>query len=342
MKRHWMSISLIVVLLLSFLIGSPGVQADSLGNHADEWQDYADADYAFSLQYPSTWRAEITIDVRHPSPQPEWILRRHTFVGTAGAFDLDIWAAQDMELTAWMKWLGGITTPFLVTEPNAMVAGYPAVAFVENEMLTVIFSDSKYVYRLWYTALYTASGLHSYQHLLNTLQLHESLTVGAQMSQSVIQDMWESVEMKGNCTVTAGCTSVYNAGCCGLSSAFCSTYFPCSRESGADKGNCTWYVCYRYGNLPFRGDAGTWWGQVPTYGWQWNRGPAPRMNSRNIGWWPEHVAFVPYYTGGTPIIYEMAWCLTCARLRPGHLSLPYGYIWEHSPPQPTIRTDKAR
>ncbi len=342
MKRQWMWVSLSAVLLLSLLIGSAEVQADSWGNTKDEWQDYTDADYAFSLQYPSAWRAEITIDVRHSSPQPEWILRRHTFVGTAGSFDLDIWTAQDMELTVWLKWLGEITTPFPVTEPNATVAGYPAVAFVENKLLTVLFSDGEYVYRLWYTALHTASGLHSYQHLLNTLQLHEGLTVGAQIPRSVIQDMRESMEMRGNCTVTAGCSSVYNEGCCGMSSAFCSTYFPCSRENDVDKGNCTWYVCYRYGNLPFRGDAGTWWGQVPTYGWQWNRGASPRMYSRNIAWWSGHVAFVPYYTGGTPTIYEMAWCLTCARLRPSDLSLPSGYIWEISPHQPTLRTNNAR
>ncbi len=66
------------------------------------------------------------------------------------------------------------SAPFPVTEPNANVAGYPAVAFVQDEMLTMFRSDGKHVYRLWYTAMHSEKGLQVYQHLLDTFRLADT------------------------------------------------------------------------------------------------------------------------------------------------------------------------
>jgi hypothetical protein len=224
--------------------------------------------------------------------------------------------------------MGEITAPFPVTEPNARVAGYPAVAFVQNEMLTVFFTDGEHVYRLWYTGINTDTGLEIYQHLLSTVRLPESTTTGARIPESVMQDAQQAVEAGAgaNCMADSSCYSVWN-GCCGLSSSYCSTYFPCSRENGQDKGNCTWYVCYRYGSVPFRGDAGTWCDQVPNYA-AWDRGYSPYPYHQNVAWWggsPGQVAYSE--SGGSSTIYEMAWCSACERERPSWLSSPTGYIW---------------
>ena len=295
-----------------------------------KWQAYEDTDYAFTLEYPKSWQAEITIDVPHSSPKPEWVLRRHSFISDEGTLDLDIWMSQGMKLSAWLEWMGEITAPFPVTEPNAQVAGYPAVAFVENEMATVFFSDGKHVYRLWYTAIHNEDGLKAFRHLLNTFHLSKSMVADAHIPKSVIESTRQLIETRADCTTTTGnCESVYGQGCCGLSSTACSTHFPCSRENGVDKGNCTWYTCYRYGWVPFVGDAGGWWNQVPNY-WAWDRGSSPYPYRENIAWWggnPGHVAYVTDYMGGAPNIYEMNWCWTCERQRPSYLSQPQGYMW---------------
>lgn len=175
-----------------------------------KWQAYEDTDYAFTLEYPKSWQAEITIDVPHSSPKPEWVLRRHSFISDEGTLDLDIWMSQGMKLSAWLEWMGEITAPFPVTEPNAQVAGYPAVAFVENEMATVFFSDGKHVYRLWYTAIHNEDGLKAFRHLLNTFHLSKSMVADAHIPKSVIESTQQLVETRTDCTTTTGnCESVY-------------------------------------------------------------------------------------------------------------------------------------
>ncbi len=115
--------------------------------------------------------------MRDPHPKPEWVLRRYTFIGDLGGLDIDISAAQGMDLSTWLKWVGEITAPFPVTGPNAKVAGYPAVAFAEKGVgvhdgaLSVFVSDGQYVYRFWYTAIYSEDGLRAYQHILDTFRL---------------------------------------------------------------------------------------------------------------------------------------------------------------------------
>ncbi len=159
----------------------------------------------------------------------------------------------------------------------------------------------------------------------------EPIAAGAEIPQPVIQKAQQVLE-SGN-TPMQSCQSVYNQGCCGLSSTYCSTYFPCSRLNGVDKGNCTWYVCYQYGAIPFRGNAGTWWGQVPTYA-SWRRGTRPQRGLANIAWWggdPGHVAYVGDYQGGEQVtISEMSWCNSCGRTRTIPVTDPWGYIWRAS------------
>jgi len=314
-------------------------QASNVAAQTAGWQVYQDADYGFTLEYPAEWKPEITIDIRDPHPKPEWVLRRYTFIGDLGGLDIDISAAQGMDLSTWLKWVGEITAPFPVTEPNAKVAGYPAVAFAEKGVgvhdgaLSVFVSDGQYVYRFWYTAIYSEDGLRAYQHILDTFRLPGTIAAGAEIPQPVIQKAQQVLE-SGN-TPMQSCQSVYNQGCCGLSSTYCSTYFPCSRLNGVDKGNCTWYVCYQYGAIPFRGNAGTWWGQVPTYA-SWRRGTRPQRGLANIAWWggdPGHVAYVGDYQGGEQVtISEMSWCNSCGRTRTIPVTDPWGYIWRATGP----------
>jgi len=338
-RLKFLSVFTLVVLLLGTssvaIAGSPFaigglVQASDVAAQTAEWQVYKDAEYGFTVEYPAGWKAEMTIDLHEPDPKPEWVLRRHSFMGDTGVVLIDISAASDMDLSAWLKWVGEITAPFPVTEPNAKVAGYPAVAFVRGEISSVIVNNGQYVYQLLYTAVYSENGLRAYRHMLETFRLAGSTAIGAEIPGSVIQGIQQVLESKSDeaGALQTSCAEVRNQGCCGLYHPACNG-FPCSRLNGVDKGNCTWYVCYCYGGVPFYGDAGTWWDQVPNHP-AWTRGSYPAANKPNIAWWggnPGHVGFVP--SGSNPTnIYEMMWCYTCARVRPSYLPGPTGYIWK--------------
>lgn len=332
-RTRFLSVFTLVVLLLGtgsvviagrpLAVGEPAQASYAAGQTAG-WQVYQDADYGFTVEYPAGWKAEITIDLHDPDPKPEWVLRRHIFMGDTGVVFIDVSAANGTDLPAWLKWVGEVTAPFPAVEPNATVAGYPAVAFVQNGVPSVFVSDGRYVYQLLYTAVYSENGLQAYQHMLDTFRLAGSTTVGAEIPQSVIQSARQILESR-NTPMQGGCESVYNQGCCGLYHPACNG-FPCSRLDGVDKGNCTWYVCYCYGEVPFRGNAGTWWTQVPAHP-AWTRGSYPAPFKPNIAWWSNHVAFIS--SGSNPtVMYEMMWCYTCARQRPFELPGPTGYIWK--------------
>ena len=91
------------------------------------------------------------------------------------------------------------------------------------------------------------------------------------------------------------------------------------------------------GGVPFRGDAWTWWGQVPDYS-SWTRNSIPPTNKPSIAWWggdPGHVAHVAQYSGGstTVDITEMSYCTSCGNSRNIDRYDPGGYIYRVYQPQ---------
>jgi hypothetical protein len=138
-------------------------------------------------------------------------------------------------------------------------------------------------------------------------------------------------EMDNHITIAIKDSALINAkisSCCGYYS-YGNPFGCCSNQ-----GNCVWWVYYKYGGVPFRGDAGTWYGQVPDYP-IWQRGSQPCLYNDNIAWWPTydyppygHVAFLHYYSGGSTIsISEMLYCTSCGRSRSISYTNPDGYMW---------------
>ncbi|RLC85976.1 MAG: hypothetical protein DRI37_07470 [Chloroflexi bacterium] len=295
-----------------------------------DWLRYEDPDYAFTLEYPAEWKVETTIQQSVPFSDPSAIIKRQTFSGPEGSIDLDVWFSKGYDLDRWLNWYGKTRNELATTHANATIAGQPAVVFVENgvtvDMLTAFFSDGQYVYRLWYTITHNERGAQTYWYMLNTFTLPgREKVITAQVS--------EEVERRAQQAVADSRVLLGNS-CCGHYSSYCSVYFSCC----SDQGNCTWWACYKFGAVPFRGDAGTWWGQVPDYP-DWSRSTgSPRRYQENIAWWsgsPGHVAYVANYTGGNDTsITEMLWCQSCYRARTIPISGPSGYICEKYPPQP--------
>ncbi len=293
------------------------------------WQRYDDLDYGFALEYPAEWKVETTIQQTAPFPEPSAIIKRQTFMGPEGLIDLDVWLTNGHDLSSWLEWYEATREKLPLSHPNATITGQTAVVFVDKgvtvDMLTTFFSDGKYVYRLWYTVSQNERGLQAYWHILDTFTLQGSANAIAQIPEDVKQDARQTVET----SATAG---ILVTSCCGYNSP--GNPFPCC---GA-LGNCTWWVYYKYGAVPFRGDAGTWWNQVPNYYYDWGRNTTtPRTNQENIVWWsgaPGHVAYASNYTGGNTIsITEMSWCATCRHSRTINIAAANGYIFEKNPPQ---------
>ncbi len=288
------------------------------------WASLKDPEYDFTVEYPAVWNVKATIDQASSGYDPEAILKRYTFVGTEGIIDLDVWLSNGMELSQWLEWYGKTRDQLPITAPNAKVAGLPSVMFVENgvtiKMLTTFWGDDQYVFRLRFTITHYDVGLQVYHHLLDTISLSGKKVTSVEFPDDVWKDAQRAVE-------ESSVVSPLVNQCCGFTSP--GNPFPCCRVNGQDRGNCTWWVYYQYGGVPFRGDAGTWWSQVPDYP-DWRRGSSPHIG-QNIAWWsgsPGHVAFVPNYTGGVNVtITEMMWCTSCRRTRTIPATNPSGYMW---------------
>ncbi|MBL1128625.1 MAG: CHAP domain-containing protein [Chloroflexi bacterium] len=291
------------------------------------WQTYQDSEYDFVLEFPVEWEVETTIHQSMPFSDSSAIVKRLSFRGNEGAIDLDLWLANGYNLEEWLTWYMETRRELPVDELNSSVAGQSAVVFVESnvtvDLLTTFFSDGKYVYRLWYTITQNPQGVYVYWHMLDTFTLSRHEASAAEIPKDIKQIAEEAVGISG---VEAGNY------CCNNYSPYCSLYFTCCN----DQGNCTWWVCYRFGVVPFRGDAVTWWGQVPDYP-DWTRHTAaPKQNQENIAYWSAgHVAYIANYTGGPNVnITEMSNCASCFNARQISIDDPYGFIYEKYPPPP--------
>ncbi|MCX7683236.1 MAG: hypothetical protein N2508_14930 [Anaerolineae bacterium] len=152
-------IRLLTLVLLSACAAPNGEITDKLTSAylcAPGWMCYEDLKYGFALAYPAEWQVAITID--EEASDGLTIIRRHSFTGPQGALDVDIWPIFEPDLKGWLEKhsaVGGADL-YPVLEPNARVAGRPAVAFIGDlttplPMFTVFVSKGKYVYRLWFT-----------------------------------------------------------------------------------------------------------------------------------------------------------------------------------------------
>ncbi len=107
--------------------------------------------------------------------------------------------------------------------------------------------------------------------------------------------------------------------------------FPCCTH-----GNCTWWAYYKMGSVPFTGNAGTWWGQVPNFP-SWGRSGTPPTNKPFIAWKsgsPGHVAHVASYSGsGNTLNVSHMSCDTanwnCVRNEAKTVSYFNGFIYKN-------------
>ena len=300
-----------------------------------QWVLYEDSTHGFALEHPVDWGTITLIEQQQPYAEPEKIIRKYAFAGPEGYTTLSIFLSNGLDLTSWLKFQNEASPSlFPATGINGTIVGHPAVVFTVDDNLIVFVEADEYVFRLWHPASDNVAMQVNWHMVRSFRLLGESSATGAtHIPKSIVREAEASVERDRSQQVEQvnSCTSVQGAGCCGLPHLQACYRFPCARENGQDKGNCTYLVCYKYGGVPFSGNAGTWWGQVPTTPDWYSYSTPP--NGTSIAWWggsPGHVGYIQYYSGsGTPSVIEQSYCSYCTRTRS---TWAQGYIQKGLPP----------
>jgi len=310
----------LILICITALLGGSVVQAAPSTQETAYWKDYQDPDYGFSLQYDAAnWQPKIT--VRAPNdPDPQVIAKRVGFFGSRAAVTIDVWEHPEKDLVGWVKRdFNNREMPYDVTEVNAKVAGLPAVAYFEPaeqapSVLSIVFSDDSHFFRIQYVIGDMGAAKDIYLHMLESFSVESPAAKTEFQFPTNVQDK-----------VTGALPAVTT--CCGYS--WPGNPFPC------DNGNCTWWVYYRQGYVPFTGNAGTWWGQVGYYR-DWRKGYTPVTGG--IAWWNSaarppygHVAQVVSISGANINVSEMTWqgnpCSQEPVYRAYASTNPSGYIY---------------
>lgn len=195
--RIMRGIGLLTLVLLSACTARGRETTDKLTSSymcAPGWMCYEDFKYGFALAYPADWQVSITID--EDSSDGITIIRRHSFTGPQGALDVDIWPTSEPDLRSWMgkKSTVGGSDLYPVAEPNARVAGMPALAFIgdpttPSPMFTVFVGNRKHVYRLWFTLTCDEQEVEIMQRILDSFRF-SARPVPAEIPLNV----WEDVQ----------------------------------------------------------------------------------------------------------------------------------------------------
>jgi len=309
--------------ILKFPRGESTTVSSQTATQPTDWVKYSDPDYGISFDYPTDWEHATQFIQMPPYEAPNAILKRERFSGLGGVIDVDIWDAHGYALVEWMKWWHSWTEAareaFEPEQPNAKVLESPAILFLEKgapDQLKLFFVSGKYVFRLNYSIFDATSGLEVFSTMANTWGGDSQQRTAAILPYMEIE--------------TPISPMVYT--CCGYSAPGCT--FPCQCSSDPNKqGNCTWWVYYCYGSVPFTGDAGTWWNQVPNIPNWYRQTGTPPTTTRSIAWRsgsPGHVAYIASYTGGpTYSCTEMFWCSATYCKHTGSYPTSYsnGYIF---------------
>ncbi len=335
-RRHFLGQAGVVLSSLAIL-GIPGTSSLSHillpQTKITNYNRYTDENYGFALEYPAEWQVETPINEPTPFIDSEAIIKRVTFSAPYALVYLNVWQANGRDFTTWLKWYADTRlVEGMLTVPNAAIAGKASLIFLERgtpDLLVAFVSDGQYVYRLMNRMTSVREALLAYWHILDTFTSAGVSALVAGIAPGIKEEAEQVAKLNG----------LLASNCCTYTSN--GNPFSCCTN-----GNCTWWAYYKMGGVPFTGDAGTWWGQVPNYtAWARQTG-APPYNKRSIAWQsgtPGHVAYIAAYSGGANVnITDMCCgpdgqpplnCWACVRTTPKPVSNYGGFIYRVNEPQ---------
>ena len=335
-RRHFLTQSSGLIGAMTFfsLVGLPG--SFLAKTKIEDWQHYRDKEYGFALEYPGDW--SVVTDIQQPTllSDTEAIIKRLIFSSIYAHIYVDLWLANGQDFSSWLAWYAETRlVEALPTSPTIQVAGQPAVTYLEAgepDWMSVFFSDGQYIYRVIGTLTNVPEALQAYWHVLDTFRLPGKVAQAAFIPASIRREVEQVAG--SNAPLVNTCCNYTNNG----------NPFDCCVN-----GNCVWWVYYQMLGVPFTGNAGTWWGQVPNFvNWQ-RHTTTPTLNNRNIAWQsgnPGHVAYIHTYSGGANVtITDMCCgpdgapplCWNCVRGPVDRPKTNYnGFIYRTPGPPPTV------
>jgi hypothetical protein len=153
---------------------------------------YEDLDYAFALTLPLNWSASVSEQQRPPFT-PGTAVKTHRFLGQQGETVLDVFQAGAQDLTDWLadrRRLSPLLFP--ETELNAIVAGRPAVVWVEcpqgyHSMAALAVGAGEHVY-WWRYFAYSDVGMLSLHEMWNSFRFSSETVAPVEIPERIWQE----------------------------------------------------------------------------------------------------------------------------------------------------------
>jgi hypothetical protein len=231
---------------------APIALLDASSDESSNWENYVDLDYGYSVRYPSEmW--DVVVDLENTGA-PEYVIKRRvSLLGPQGArINIDIWRNAS-ELTL-MEWFEEHQRPLLArgvapAQPNATVAGMPAVFTVEPEgpqaprRIATCFQHEERAFRLEYWAFDGGIAQETYQETLANFEFTDAAGVGGAVLPAI------SLQIS-----SSGLTG--DSSCCGYGAS--GNPYSCGCGSGNGCGNCTWWAWYKRASIGDPLSASSW------------------------------------------------------------------------------------
>ena len=308
-ERVYRAIVLLLAALL--LLGATSFSDDST------WSIYHNTHWGYSLAYPSTWRAEITL--RNADDLAFFVLRERLAIhGPQDAeLVLQVWAKSPAQgLLAWVEAvqgdflaLGGVALP---TSSNARIAGHEALLLSQPggcggpPLLLAYIDAGDRGLLVQYTVRDDGAALEVYRALLASLIITPEPSL-AGVPRLFLPPFQPETNASDPCDYAPSAW-----GCCGYPQVL---PWQCSLNAvtGEQRGNCTYWAAYKRPDVATAvgsGNAGQWAAQAQSAGcWV---DALPRVGDIMVREGdPGHVAYVTAVYATTIDTTEMAWCTSC-------------------------------
>jgi hypothetical protein len=240
--------------------------------------EYLDLDLGFSFLFPDTSEVVTRFAQKKPYDEPERIIKRLSILSQGINIDLDYWQANGRGFQDWKKDQIAVYSLEPASQfsiqliDRSVVDAFYFKSSVTNALLLSVDHSDEFV-QFWFNLTSNPNDLKIFFDLVESFTFNDGYNIGKNILNSPKIDEL-SVAGKLDYRITTGSDL-----CCWIRDT--GNPFPCC---GNQEGNCTWYVYYMAGYVPFRGDAWQWWSQVPSFP-SYSRGSIPQVDIPNIVWW---------------------------------------------------------
>lgn len=233
--------------------GQLELQQTGLLSAYDIYRFYSQIDQSLGIDfsYPETLLLSIPISQEIPYPEPERIIKRYFLTDGMLTMSIDVWLAENKDFAKWIDEQEIVYEPQLISliEDDCLDCGTSdvllySVPYRFGDYLLIAFKSKSYFFQILINGIQSANDIDQLKRILQSITVFEE----RMLSDLTIGYIFDAYSHEYN--MLLGRSNVPQAtNCCNLTSS--GNPFPCCDPPG----NCTWYVWYRWGGVPFTGDA---------------------------------------------------------------------------------------